>query len=81
MCVKMLLESPNAAEMINLKDNQGRTPLHSAACFGHWECTNLLLDHNADPDLSDDEVCMCGCVDVWYECGCGVRWCVCDCVC
>ena len=56
MCVKMLLESKGSEDMINLKDNLGRTPLHSAACFGHWECTNLLLEHSADPDLPDEEV-------------------------
>jgi ankyrin repeat protein len=40
---------------INTRGGYYDTPLRAASAKGHLEITNLLLDSNADPNLSDDE--------------------------
>ena len=53
-CVQLLLEkSSDATAMINIPDKDGRGPLHAASCFGHWECTSLLVKHKAELNLKD----------------------------
>eukprot|EP00010_Vexillifera_abyssalis_P007595 CAMPEP_0201549788 /NCGR_PEP_ID=MMETSP0173_2-20130828/6232_1 /ASSEMBLY_ACC=CAM_ASM_000268 /TAXON_ID=218659 /ORGANISM="Vexillifera sp., Strain DIVA3 564/2" /LENGTH=1322 /DNA_ID=CAMNT_0047959587 /DNA_START=105 /DNA_END=4073 /DNA_ORIENTATION=- len=58
MCAELLLEihgSDKTKSAVNLKDTQGRTPLHAAACWGHWEVVHILLNCGADPNTADDE--------------------------
>ncbi len=38
----------NDIENINTEDEDGLTPLHYAAFFGHLECINILLQHGAN---------------------------------
>ncbi|KAG8390430.1 hypothetical protein BUALT_Bualt01G0082500 [Buddleja alternifolia] len=40
---------------LNLKDSEGRTPLHWAVDRGHMNITTLLLNKNADANAKDDE--------------------------
>jgi len=54
-CVQLLLEKEGADKMINLCDIDGRGPLHATCCFGHWECTSLLVKNNAALDLKDKD--------------------------
>eukprot|EP01094_Clydonella_sp_ATCC50884_P023404 TRINITY_DN55_c0_g1_i1.p1 TRINITY_DN55_c0_g1~~TRINITY_DN55_c0_g1_i1.p1 ORF type:complete len:1380 (+),score=805.61 TRINITY_DN55_c0_g1_i1:131-4270(+) len=54
-CVQLLLEKEGAAEMINICDNDGRSPLHATSCFGHWECTSLLVKNKADLNVQDKD--------------------------
>lgn len=55
-CVQLLLErSADASKMINITDVNERGPLHASACFGHWECTSLLVKHNAELDHQDKD--------------------------
>jgi ankyrin repeat protein len=50
--VKMLLkDNPN---LISSKDNQGWTPLHTAAAYGHKEIVELLLASNAEVNAKDN---------------------------
>jgi ankyrin repeat protein len=35
---------------VNARDNENRTPLHSAAWQGHAAIVRLLLEHGATPD-------------------------------
>lgn len=53
--VEILLSSPGVDTMINITDNDGRSPLHATSCFGHWECTSLLVKHNASLDTKDKD--------------------------
>lgn len=53
-CVQMLLDkSEDPAAMINIADVENRGPLHATACFGHWECTSMLVKHKIEFDLKD----------------------------
>eukprot|EP01100_Stratorugosa_tubuloviscum_P007291 TRINITY_DN304_c0_g3_i3.p1 TRINITY_DN304_c0_g3~~TRINITY_DN304_c0_g3_i3.p1 ORF type:complete len:1454 (+),score=867.69 TRINITY_DN304_c0_g3_i3:46-4407(+) len=57
-CVELFLERRNAIEiqqMIDLPDSQDRTPLHASACFGHWECTSLLVKSKANLNVRDKD--------------------------
>ncbi|PWA95292.1 leucine-rich repeat protein [Artemisia annua] len=40
---------------VDMKDSEGRTPLHWAVDRGHMEATELLLSKNADVNLKDNE--------------------------
>ncbi|GKA64247.1 acyl-CoA-binding domain-containing protein 1-like protein [Tanacetum coccineum] len=40
---------------VDMKDSEGRTPLHWAVDRGHIEATELLLSRNADVNLKDYE--------------------------
>lgn len=42
-------------QIVHLKDEKQRTPLHIAALHGHVECAQLLLKHGADPQVADEE--------------------------
>ena len=35
---------------VDMNDNDGRTPLWLAACWGHVDCVDVLLVHGANPD-------------------------------
>ena len=35
---------------VDIKDNDGETPLFCAACEGHVDCVDVLLVHGANPD-------------------------------
>ena len=35
---------------VDTDDNSGCTPLWLAACYGHVDCTDVLLVHGANPD-------------------------------
>uniref|UniRef100_A0A3B3CHE1 Ankyrin repeat domain 44 n=1 Tax=Oryzias melastigma TaxID=30732 RepID=A0A3B3CHE1_ORYME len=51
-CLEFLLQSGAAAA---LKDEQGYSPVHYAAAFGHRQCLELLLDR--DDGHQEDEDC------------------------
>jgi ankyrin repeat protein len=46
--VKLLLE--RGADP-NVKDDDGKTPLHYAAWKGHHKVVELLLEHGANPNI------------------------------
>ncbi|XP_072745337.1 ankyrin repeat domain-containing protein 54 [Anoplolepis gracilipes] len=50
MLMSMLLQSGVSP---NNSDNDGRTPLHHAACRGYTRMVQLLLEHGADPNQRD----------------------------
>ncbi|KAL7146112.1 hypothetical protein ABFS83_06G019300 [Erythranthe nasuta] len=50
-----LLKCIESGVPINLKDSEGRTPLHWAVDRGHLNVTALLLEKNADVNAKDDE--------------------------
>lgn len=53
-CVQLLLDrSDDPAKMINIVDVENRGPLHATACFGHWECTSMLVKHKIDLNIKD----------------------------
>ena len=39
----------------NVKDNDGRTPLHRAAKRGHVDIVKLLLEHGANPNIQENK--------------------------
>jgi ankyrin repeat protein len=39
---------------VNARDDQGRTPLHQAASYGHKEVAELLIDRGADVNAKDN---------------------------
>lgn len=55
MCVELLAQMEGDNPSTVLRDTSGRTPLHAAACWGHWEVVHKLLECGADPNLADDE--------------------------
>ncbi|PIN21417.1 Acyl-CoA-binding protein [Handroanthus impetiginosus] len=50
-----LLKCIDSGVPLNLKDSEGRTPLHWAVDRGHMNVTELLLKKNADVDTKDNE--------------------------
>ncbi|GER34294.1 acyl-CoA-binding domain-containing protein 1 [Striga asiatica] len=50
-----LLKCIESGVPLNIKDSEGRTPLHWAVDRGHLNVTALLLDKNADVNAKDDE--------------------------
>lgn len=54
-CVELLLAREGAEKMIDLVDEDGRGPLHATCCFGHWECTSLLVKHGANLNVADKD--------------------------
>lgn len=50
---------------VNLRDSEGQTALFYAASCGHVQCLHLLLQHNADKSLIDNDGCSC--LDVAYD--------------
>ncbi|KAG8381117.1 hypothetical protein BUALT_Bualt06G0089100 [Buddleja alternifolia] len=50
-----LLKCIESGVPLNLKDSEGRTPLHWAVDRGHVNVTALLLNKNADVNAKDDE--------------------------
>ncbi len=42
---------------INVQDNLGRTPLHYAFLFGDMQTLEVLLEHGADPSMTDNQGC------------------------
>ncbi|XP_025074544.1 osteoclast-stimulating factor 1-like, partial [Pogonomyrmex barbatus] len=52
-CAKELLNLVNP--VINAQNKMGDTPLHIAASHGHLEMVNLLLEHNADMTLKNND--------------------------
>ncbi|KAK3291565.1 ankyrin repeat-containing domain protein [Chaetomium fimeti] len=53
--VQRMLALPSDAGMVNAQDAQGRTPLIWASMGGHLAIVDALLQHHANPKLSDDE--------------------------
>ncbi|EEB19032.1 transient receptor potential channel pyrexia, putative [Pediculus humanus corporis] len=41
--------------VVNVRDREGRTPLHLACCAGSAECVKILLDHKAMPNVWNKE--------------------------
>lgn len=54
-CVELLMLVEGVDKMINMADNDGRGPLHATSCFGHWECTQLLIKNKANLDIKDKD--------------------------
>ncbi|KZC06734.1 PREDICTED: osteoclast-stimulating factor 1-like [Dufourea novaeangliae] len=52
-CVKELLNLPNP--VVNAQNKIGETPLHIAASRGHVSIINLLLQHDADPTIKNND--------------------------
>lgn len=50
---------------VNLKDSEGQTPLFYASSCGHVDCIQLLLKHNADKNILDND--NCSCIDVAFD--------------
>ncbi|KAL3630716.1 Acyl-CoA-binding domain-containing protein 1 [Castilleja foliolosa] len=50
-----LLKCIESGVPLNIKDSEGRTPLHWAVDRGHLNVATLLLDKNADVNAKDDE--------------------------
>ncbi|KAK1441509.1 hypothetical protein QVD17_07458 [Tagetes erecta] len=50
-----LIKCVEAGIPVDIKDSEGRTPLHWAVDRGHIETTELLLSRNADVNLKDNE--------------------------
>lgn len=50
-----LLKSIEAGVSVNLRDSEGRTPLHWAVDRGHLKITEILLGKNADVNAKDNE--------------------------
>ncbi|CAN1250833.1 Acyl-CoA-binding domain-containing protein 2 [Linum perenne] len=50
-----LLKSINHDVSVNLKDSEGRTPLHWAVDRGHRNIVELLVERNADVNAKDNE--------------------------
>ncbi|KAL3653660.1 Acyl-CoA-binding domain-containing protein 1 [Castilleja foliolosa] len=50
-----LLKCIESGVPLNIKDSEGRTPLHWAVDRGHLNVTTVLLDKNADVNAKDDE--------------------------
>ncbi|KAL0304433.1 UNVERIFIED_CONTAM: Acyl-CoA-binding domain-containing protein 1 [Sesamum radiatum] len=50
-----LLKCFDSGVPLDLKDSEGRTPLHWAVDRGHMNITTLLLNKNADVNAKDDE--------------------------
>ena len=44
----------DAGADVNMKDEDGHTPLHWACTYGNEEICRLLLEHGADPNARDD---------------------------
>lgn len=43
----------SSAAVVNVRDNDGCTPLHEAVGEGHFETSRLLLEHGADVHAAD----------------------------
>ena len=52
---------------VNARNNKGETPLYLAVEKGSHECVMSLLEHNADPNIGDNEG-MCICLSVCLSC-------------
>ncbi|KAI3750982.1 hypothetical protein L2E82_21951 [Cichorium intybus] len=52
---KNLLKCVEGGVPVDIKDSEGRTPLHWAVDRGHIEAAELLLSRNADVNLKDNE--------------------------
>ncbi|KAK8946188.1 Acyl-CoA-binding domain-containing protein 2 [Platanthera guangdongensis] len=50
-----LLKSIETGVSVNLRDSEGRTPLHWAVDRGHLKVTEILLSRNADVNAKDNE--------------------------
>ncbi|KAF3432792.1 hypothetical protein FNV43_RR23894 [Rhamnella rubrinervis] len=50
-----LLKAIESGVSVNLKDSEGRTPLHWAVDRGHLNMTELLVSRNADVNAKDNE--------------------------
>jgi len=50
------LSSINMMALLASGDTKGRTPLHAASCFGHWEVVASLLEHGADSGAQDTDL-------------------------
>lgn len=53
--VENLRKCVDSGVPVDLKDSEGRTPLHWAVDRGHLDITELLLSKNADVDAKDNE--------------------------
>ncbi|XP_030749052.1 serine/threonine-protein phosphatase 6 regulatory ankyrin repeat subunit A-like isoform X1 [Sitophilus oryzae] len=54
MCLEQLINY-FGKEVVHLRDEKQRTPLHIAAVHGHTECAKLLLSNGAQSQVVDEE--------------------------
>eukprot|EP00949_MAST-11_sp_MAST-11-sp1_P000596 g596.t1 len=52
-CLGFLLDVDEDAVLLNFQDSRGDTPLHGAACNGHYACVEMLLQTAATPDITN----------------------------
>ncbi|TRY86994.1 hypothetical protein DNTS_009105 [Danionella cerebrum] len=52
-CLRMLLCCEGGADLVNVIDAEGQTPLMLAVLGGHTDCVQLLLERAALPDMRD----------------------------
>ena len=48
-------QSPAMLAIVNAQNNSGNTPLHWAALNGHLEAVKVLLEHGADPTITNQK--------------------------
>lgn len=53
--VENLLKCVEGGVSVNIKDSEGRTPLHWSVDRGHFNVTELLVGRNADVNAKDDD--------------------------
>ncbi|EEB14418.1 ankyrin repeat domain-containing protein, putative [Pediculus humanus corporis] len=52
-CLQMLLDNAETTDVVNFRDNKGRTPLMLAVAHGSSNCIIALLQHGADVNIPD----------------------------
>lgn len=54
-CFDLLMQDPNIASGINMRDEDNRTPLHMTAIYGRLSRSKALIDNHAEVNAIDDK--------------------------